>query len=308
MSSRRWSELGEVGFLSGMRFLLWVYRIGGFVLFRVILQPVLLYYFLTNGSARSASIQYLQKVRAHFGAGNAPAPNLWSAYRHFNAFANSSLDRLAVWANSRILDKISFPNRPLLLQQLASGRGAVLLGAHIGNMEICRGLSTRNAKLKLNILVHTHNADMFNRLLQEVVGENAITLIEVSELSPATAIHLQDCVERGEFVAILADRVPVQGNQRITEASFLGESAPFPDGPFILASLLKCPVYTLFCTRNGKGYDIHCEEFAEEIVLPRGGRKEALAHYIDRYARALEDRVRDNPLQWFNFYPFWDQT
>jgi len=307
MSGNRWSELGEVGFLSGMRFLLWVYRLGGFVLFRIVLQPVLLYYFLSNRVARRASLDYLAKLNAHFPDRQMPAAGLWSAYRHFNAFANSSLDRLAVWANGNILGRIDFASRPVLLKQLATGKGAVLLGAHLGNMEICRGLSTRNPDLKLNILVHTGNADMFNRLLQEVVGETAITLIEVSELSPATAIHLRECVERGEFVAILADRVPVDGNQRSSRVPFLGEPAAFPEGPFILASLLKCPVYTLFCTRNGRRYGIHCEEFARQITLPRRERKEALAHYVQRYARTLEDRVRDYPLQWFNFYPFWDQ-
>ncbi|KAA1190488.1 lipid A biosynthesis acyltransferase [Pseudohalioglobus sediminis] len=305
--SQRWSEIRENGFLTGMRFLFLVYRLGGFLAFRIILQPVLLFYFLRNKLARDASLEYLGRLQATFPDDNTPAPGWWNAYRHFNAFANASLDRLAVWANSSILDRISFPDRPILLEQIATGRGAVLLGAHIGNMEICRGLSTRNPDLKLNILVHTQHADMFNRLLREVVGETAITLIEVSDLSPATAIELQGRVDRGEFVAILADRVPASSSERCSEQMFLGKQAKFPDGPFILASLLKCPVYTLFCTREGRGYKIRCQKFADDIKLPRSSRKQAVTGYSERYSRALEQNLRHAPLQWFNFYPFWDQ-
>lgn len=303
----RWSEIREVGFLSGMRFLFWAYRLGGFIAFRVVLQPVLIFYFLRNRVARAASLQYLARLNEYFQGTGLPKPGWWSAYRHFNAFSNSSMDRLAVWANSSILDRIHFPDRPVLLEQLKSGKGAILLGAHLGNMEVCRGLSARNPDLKLNILVHTQHADMFNRLLREVVGESAITLIEVSELSPATAIRLQECIARGEFVAILADRVPPGSTERCTSVPFLGQAANFPDGPFILAALLKCPVYTLFCTRSGKGYDIRCEAFADSIRLPRSNRKQALASYIKQYVGDLERNVRQYPLQWFNFYPFWDQ-
>jgi predicted LPLAT superfamily acyltransferase len=303
----RWSELREVGFLSGIRFLFWVYRKGGMLVFKIALQPVLLYYFLSNRTARSASLDYLRRIKRYFPECDLPKPGLLLAYRHFNAFATSSLDRLAVWADTNMLDQIQFPNRPLLMQQLSTGRGAVLLGAHLGNMEICRGLSTRNPDLKLNILVHTPNAQKFNNLLTEVVKDSSINLIEVSELSPATAILLQKRIEEGEFIAILADRIPVSDSRRCTRVPFLGQSAPFPNGPFILAALLKCPVYTLFCARAGKLYDISCDEFAQEVRLPRNDRERALADYIQRYARALENRLRDYPLQWFNFYPFWDQ-
>ncbi len=305
--AERWSEIGEVGFLTGVRLLFGAYRIGGFRLFYILLQPVLLYYFLSNRVAREASLDYLRQLAAHWPDAASPTPGWRSAYRHFNAFAASALDRLAVWSNADILERIDFPNHELLRAQLATGRGALLLGSHLGNLELCRGLSLRNPELKLNILVHTRHAGMFNRMLQEVVGESAITLIEVSELNPATAIQLRQCIERGEFVAVLGDRVPHSASARCTPASFLGREANFPDGPFILASLLKCPVYTLFCVREGERYRIHSEKFADCVALPRADRQRALQPLVARFARTLEDMVQRYPLQWFNFFPFWEQ-
>ncbi len=298
-----WAEIREVGFIAGIRFIFWIYRNVGAWAIKVALQPVVLYYFVTNRNARDSSRQFLQRISLINGTDN---PTWRDVYRHLYSFAQSTIDKLGVWTNSDILDKVSFENRELLLAQLESKKGAVILGAHLGNMEICRSLSRSNAKIKLNILVHTRHADMFNRLLKELHVESELELVEVSQLTPATAIRLADCVANGEFVAILADRVPVASNARSRRVTFLGEEARFPEGPMILASLLKCPVYTIFCTRSEGGYKIRCDKFSDQVQLPRKNRDAALQKYISQYAAVLEDNVRRSPYQWFNFYSFWD--
>ena len=58
--------------------------------------------------------------------------------------------------------------------------------------------------------------------------------------------------------------------------TFSAREAPFPAGPFILASLLKCGVVTLFAVREGNRILIKCEPFADEVKLPRRGREAEL--------------------------------
>ena len=306
--AQRWSEVRELGFITGMRMMFWIYRHIGAWAFSLVLQPVVLYYFLTNSNARRSSLDYLQRLHRHSSPNTSPRPNWISCYRHLLAFSRATVDKLGVWADSDMLASVQFPNRHRLMEQLDTGRGAILLGAHLGNMEVCRSLSRNNRRLKLNILVHTGNADMFNHLLQEMEIHCELELIEVSSLSPATAIHLAACVERGEFIVIMADRVPVASGGRSRPVEFLGHPALFPEGPFILASLLKCPVYTVFCTRSKPGYQVNCEHFAQSIKLPRKSRDTALQNYMQQFARTLESNVRAAPLQWFNFYPYWDQA
>ncbi|MBT4520700.1 MAG: acyltransferase [Halieaceae bacterium] len=303
---RRWSDMGEMGFVTGMRILFWLSRHStGFL--KLVLRPVLFYYFITNRAARESSLDYLRRLQDSAPDGSLPEPNWRNVYSHMFAFAHSALDKLSVWAAPERFANLEFESRQLLLDQIETGRGAVLLGAHLGNMEVCRRLSQNNEKMKLNVLVHTRHADMFNKLLRELNVHYELELIEVSEMSPATAIRLSACIERGEFVAIMADRIPVSTRGRSQPVSFLGAHAHFPEGPFILASVLKCPAYTLFCTHDDTKYVVRCEKFAEQILLPRGDRAAALTVYMQKFACILEKNIRKAPMQWFNFYPFWNQ-
>lgn len=181
----------------------------------------------------------------------------------------------------------------------------MVLTAHFGNPEILRALATLGDRWRVNVLVHTAHAVRFNRLIGEVSGSASVRVIQVTEVGPDTAILLQEAIARGEWIVMAADRVPVSGNERISWVPFLGEPAPFPQGPHILAGLLKCPVYLLFCLREGGRHRIRFERFADRIELPRKGREEALALSVGRYAARLESHLRIAPLQWFNFFDFW---
>jgi predicted LPLAT superfamily acyltransferase len=116
---------------------------------------------------------------------------------------------------------------------------------------------------------------------------------------------LAEKIERGEFIAIAGDRIPVSRNPSVAFARFLGAQAPFPAGPYILASLLRCPAYVMFALRGGRGSAIYFEIFRDSICLPRQNRRDSLAALAADYAARLEQFCLSAPLQWFNFYDFW---
>ncbi|HAI49879.1 MAG TPA: acyltransferase, partial [Enterobacteriaceae bacterium] len=47
------------------------------------------------------------------------------------------------------------------------------------------------------------------------------------------------------------------------------------------------------------------EPFADPLVLPRATRQQALQEAVDRYAARLEYYALRSPLDWFNFFDFW---
>lgn len=302
---RHWAALEETSLVWGIKTLVWIYRIFGRWAFRLILMPVVSFYFVSGGMARAASMDYLRRVSCYFpelrlGSG------YWQSYRHFLSFGETLLDKIIAWLGYIDASQIDFPNRPLLLELIAQKRGAMLVSGHIGNLEICQAIANLRGHIHLNILVHTRHAEKFNRLLSGKTGSATIKLIQVTELNPAVAIDLQEKIERGEFLVMVGDRIPVQGGRTVS-VPFLGAEATFPQGPYLLASLLRCPVFTLFCYPSQGRYRIDLQPFAEAIRIPRGEpqRHEMLKTLTRRYAEQLETHCRIAPLQWFNFYPYW---
>ena len=116
---------------------------------------------------------------------------------------------------------------------------------------------------------------------------------------------LQQKIEQGELVVIAADRTSSNSQGRVVNLPFLGEPAPFPQGPFILASLLDCPVFTMFCIRQHGRYQVHVEHLADTLKGPRKDRAARLTDAMTKYSQRLAYFAQLAPLQWFNFYDFW---
>ena len=198
-----------------------------------------------------------------------------------------------------------FHGRDQLLAETKNGRGVVLLGAHLGNLEVCRVIAYLDKDVIINVLVHTKHAEKFNRLLNQYSCKSSLNLIQVTEITAATSILLSDKIDKGELVIIAADRTPVGHSQRLAKVDFLGAKALFPQGPFILASILKCPVYTIFCLKQQGRQVIYFDSFSTGLRFPRKNREQAMQQTIQLYAWCLQDYCLKEPLQWFNFYDFW---
>ena len=132
-----------------------------------------------------------------------------------------------------------------------------------------------------------------------------LNIIEVTEVGADTIIYLKDRIAEGDWVVIAADRYPVTGDKRVSYVSFLGEKAPFSQGPYILASLLECQVYTAVAVKDNGKFKVFIELFSEKIILGRKEKDKILESYAQRYANGLETIVLKYYYQWFNFFDFW---
>lgn len=300
-----WSDLEEQTCLLGIKVLYTSYRLFGRWFFRLSLWPVVLFYWLTNPRARAASREYLQRIEATTGA-LGRKPHAGHTLRHIALFAETLLDKLLAISGNYPAEYVQVRGQEAVLQQIQSGKGGVLVTAHMGCLELCRTLADHVSGVRINVLVHTRHATQFNQLLQRLNPESSLTLIEVSEVGPATALMLSEKVAAGEWVAIAGDRTPLSG-ERTVYAPFLGQDAPFPIGPYLIAHLLQCPLYGMACIHQGSGYLLEFAVLAEHVQLPRAAREQALAEYAGRFAQMLTHLLARSPYDWFNFYSFWDQ-
>ncbi|HRE16015.1 MAG TPA: hypothetical protein PLW86_02975, partial [Rhodocyclaceae bacterium] len=107
---------------------------------------------------------YLTRLQSVSG-GTTPAPTLGNAYRHLLAFARSALDKFGAWLGRLDHAAVDFPDRAAFDALLASGRGAILLGAHFGNLEMMRGLASHEKLPRINAVVYTEHAQRFVEML-----------------------------------------------------------------------------------------------------------------------------------------------
>ena len=187
-----------------------------------------------------------------------------------------------------------------------NARGQILICSHLGNIEVCRALVSHHQGFKLNVLVHNAHAEDFNRALK-AAGASDLQLIQVTDLDAAKMLQLSQKLDAGEWLAIAADRTPVRGNKTVP-VNFLGHTAHLPQGPWLLAGLLRAPTNTVFVLKEQGRYHLCLKRFQTAPSWTAATRKQMIENMAQQYADVLAAHAARAPLQWFNFYDFWSNT
>ena len=305
--SQHWATMSEAGALAGLRTMVWIHAHLGRFAFSVVLVPVMAYFLVRRSAARQASRDFLRRVKRQYPESLKGNASLCLSFRHFLAFGEALLD--GVIASMQPPSEFHMePNERTQLADLAqSGQGILMIGSHFGNLAYSRSIAQNNKNLVVNILLYEQHAANFTTLLADASPASRLNLIQVTELDLELALRLKEKVQHGEWVVIAGDRVPIKTGDNICSATFLGETAKFPIGPYVLAKLLGCPVYLLHCFRLQGQYHVGMELFQNEITTSRRNRRRSYDNEVQKFATALERQVIREPLQWFNFYDFWDE-
>jgi predicted LPLAT superfamily acyltransferase len=308
-AERGWLTVAERGSVLGMYFIVGCYRVFGRRVCSYLVVPVVGYFFLTGRAARRASRDYLARLHRwsqRHGQGVARAPGWLDSFRHFHQFALNIIDRVSFFVGDTGDFETVVHGREHLERLARAGRGALVLSAHLGSFDALR-LVADEGGVRLNVAMFLRNARMINAVFTRLNPSRALRIIDLERASPRSVFDIRACLQRGEFVGMLADRVGVRDDTRVSWVPFLGERAAIPHGPFLLASMLKCPVLLMIGLRVGHTtYEVFVEPLADEIALPAADRVGALDALARRYVDRLEHYCLRAPYQWFNFYQFWD--
>jgi len=294
----RWSRQSERGSRLLVLLIGWITLHVGRWAARLLLYPITLYFILTAREQGLASRRFLSRALGH----NA---SWWNVARHFHCFAGTILDRMCLVTGDHRRFDLRMHGVEALREQIATGRGCILLGAHLGSFEVMRMLAMIDDRVDVKVLMYeNHNATLTGFLysLNPQFSESIIPIGSVNAL-----LRVQECIGRGAMVGILGDRVAE--NDKTTRCRFLGREATMPSGPVLLASMLKVPVLLFFGLYLGNNrYALHFELFADEIAIRREHRDEDIRLWTQRYADRLEHYARLAPYNWFNFYDFWGES
>ncbi len=299
-----WANLSEAGSYYGMCILLFIQKLFGRRAFSFVLYGVAAYFLIFRISARKASLEYLI-TRWDWLGRSGPKPGLKQVYSHFICFGEVVLDKLLAW--SEMIDESEFiiADEKEQAEILNDKRGQLIIGSHFGNLEYCRGFMQRFQARQINVLLYDRHAANYVRVMQKISHESRINVYQVDELDIPIILQLKQKIEQGEWLFIAGDRLPLSGHERTSEVTFMGKPAALPQGPYLLARTLGCPVRTMFSSRDKEGVYFSVKCFSEKITLPTKNRADYIQKLAQRYAEELEEQCKRAPFQWFNFYPFW---
>jgi predicted LPLAT superfamily acyltransferase len=226
-------------------------------------------------------------------------------FHHLYEFAVNLYDRTLVWGGAIEHMSLLHDGSGKLFELANSGRGAILLGAHLGNFDML-WLVSRKYKLVVNVVAFFGNAERINKVLEGSGPDARVRVIELDPESVSAAFEIRSCIERGEFVVILADRLPPGAATRVAEATFLGAQARFPLAPFLLPGVLGCPVYFALCARRSDAlYETILRPLSSGYRVARCDREKHAQELVESYVAQLETFCVELPYQWYNFYDFW---
>ena len=307
MSERsRWDAVAESGSMAALRVAGFIHRLFGRRVAWLLLRPVAAYYYLTEPSSTRTTLDYLQTLRRWSG-GRSPAhePTRRDSYRHILSFAINVYDRMVAWGGGFRSYTFDHRGSEHLFHYARTGQGGILLGAHIGSFDMPRILAGQYGVV-LNVLMYTDHGARILSFFERLDPTSSLHVLRIDPHSAQAGFAIKACIDRGEFVAILADRVPPGSKEEVERVDFLGRPARFPLSPFLLACTLGCPLLTSMCVRTGDDrYEAVVEVLSEGERIPRPERRARARQLLARYVATMEEYCVAWPYQWFNFYDYW---
>lgn len=292
---RRWDEQPERGSEWLLKLMYRIAMLAGRRFSRLLLLPIAAYFWMVTPFARAQSRSYLQRVLGR-------PPTLRESYRHYLTFSTTILDRFYFLSGRVAQYDISAVGAEQMNERVRLGRGAFLVGAHMGSFEALRTLGRTQPNLRIGMAMFEENARKIRRMLTAIDPTLLDDVIPLGHMD--SMIRIQARLERGDFVGFLADRS--FGHDQTIDVDFLGSNAAFPSGVFRMAAIMRRPV--IFMTGlylGGNRYELHFDELADFSNADRATRSLLIEQGVKAFADRLEHYCRQAPLNWFNFYDFW---
>lgn len=212
--------------------------------------------------------------------------SFFKVYQNFFVFGQVVLDRFAAFAGKRFHVKIEGME---FFDELASAEGGFLmLSSHVGCYEIAGCMLTSWQK-RFNAIVYAGETSMVLKSRENRMSGNNMKMIPLKE-DISHLFIINSALDRGEIVSLSADRI--NGSCKTVKCSFMGSMASFPSGPFSLARVKNIPMLAVFVMREGvRHYHIYISRVED----------------ANQFSVRLETVLRRYPVQWFNYYDFWDK-
>lgn len=225
-------------------------------------------------------------------------------YRSMWTFAWCLSERYERHATTRPFD-IDLEAMETWAEVAASGRGFVLVTAHVGNYEVGSMLPVDREQRRVHVVrekeMDPEAQEFIRKMIEDASGPNYTTHFQ-DDTNPFQGMVLRDALLAGEIVCMQGDRPRSAG--RNVDATLFGRPFPLAAGPAVLARSAGVPIVPVFVFRRRRlAYTV---VFRPPIEPPQtGDRDRDLAQMTQRIATEVEWAIRREPFQWFCFRNVW---
>lgn len=280
---------------AGYQFFLWVLKCFGVLPAYFFLRFVVLYYFLFSWrSSRQIYSLYHQKL------GYGQIASIFKIYQNYYLLGQSIIDKVVVMSGIKNKFTYNFDGEENLKEIVSRQKGGMLLSAHIGNWDIAGHLFKR-LNTRIHIVIFDGEQEQIKKYLSTVTGKKSVNFIVIKN-DISHIYQISEALNNNELVCMHADRF-LDGNKTFT-ADFLGKTARFPMGPFVLATSFKVPVSYVFAVKeSNRHYHFFASSIKNYEYLEKGV---AMQEMLLEFTKEMEIKIKQYPAQWFNYYNFWN--
>ncbi len=189
------------------------------------------------------------------------------------------------------------------LDALGTGKGAIVLTAHMGNYDLGAALFAQKFNREIRMVRAPEPDPLTAEHLAVTLEQTGAGSVKVAYNTESTMLSfdLLNALRRDEVVSIQGDRVV--GDVTQTSGELFGRTVQLPNGPFILSLVAGVPIFPLFIARCGlRRYRIIVRE---PISVARTGcsREEEITPAVQRWCAVLQDVISLHWDQWFCLAP-----
>lgn len=284
------------GTILGYRIFVWCIKNLGVRSSYFVLYFVAAYYFIFEKKSNQYISYYFKKRLGY---------SFWktviSRYKSYFTFGQTLIDKTAISAGLRNKFTYEFDGIENLRNLLAEKKGGVLISAHIGNFEIAEHFfADIDFDCQINLVTTNLEVTVIKEYLDSIsVKQSGIKFIYVKD-DMSHIFEINEALSKNELICFTGDRY-FEGS-KFLEANLLGETAKFPVGPFMIASRLGVPVVYVYVMKE-KNLHYHLYARIAENIKKRDSQG-----LLNSYVQNLESMLEKYPLQWFNYFDFWDDV
>ena len=221
------------------------------------------------------------------------------AYGSYKSFTLTLVEILYLpWmTKEQIISSVKFENLNLILKKEKENNGVILLSAHFGNWEYCAISGGIQTGRKFSVVVKPQRNTIVDEWMNKARTKwnNDVVPLGISIRNIVSVLH-----KKG-IVAMVADQ---RGPEESIKLEFFGRKTSVHTGPAVLALKMNSPIiYGITVRQPDNSYKAIIDEISKENLPDNFDDKVKVL--TDRMLKYLEEKIRQNPEQWFWMHNRW---